>query len=298
MSPASGNPDLRRNGILIASAGVLVLSFDALLIRLAATSEWNVVFWRGWLMMLSITCVILASRRPVAWPQGMRRWCAAAAISVLYGFTATLFVYSVSHTHVANTVVILASAPLFAALFSWLLLRERIARRTLVAIAVAIAGVVFIFVDALGALRWRGDLAALVLAVTMGGALTLLRRFPELPRLPLIAASGAVAGLIALPLAQPLSLTPESYFWLAVMGLVQIPLATGLVMTATRHLPSPEVGLFLLIETVLGPLWVWLVIGEAVPRNTLLGGVLIIGTIALNSWLALRAVRRATRRAG
>ncbi|MGL1832230.1 DMT family transporter [Rhodocyclaceae bacterium SMB388] len=293
LAPQAGDAsEARRRGIGIASIGVLVLSFDALLIRLANASEWNVVFWRGWLMMLSIGVAILVTRQRIRLPATRLALAGAAAICMLYGLNSALFVYSISHTSTANTVVILASAPLFAALFSWLFLRERISTRTLFAIVMAITGVCVIFVGSLDAPRWRGDLAAVTIAVTMGASLTLLRRFPDMPRLPLIALSGAVAGMIAIPFAEPLSLAAASYGWLALMGLVQIPLATLMIMIAPRYLPSAEVGLFLLIETVLGPFWVWLVISEQVPDDTLLGGIIILAAIAMNSWLALREMRR------
>ncbi len=283
--------DQRLTGVAIASVGVLVLSFDALLVRLADTNEWNIVFWRGWLVMLATMAIMMITRSPISLPATRIAIFGAVGIMILYGFNSALFVYSISHTSTANTVVILASAPLFAALFSWLFLRERPRARTLWAILIAISGVCLILVGNLGAPRWRGDLAALTIAVTMGGSLTLLRCFPDLPRLPLVAGAGAVAGLIALPLAEPLSLSTTSYGWLALMGLVQIPLATWLIMIAPRYLPSAEVGLFLLIETVLGPVWVWLVVAESATLNTLIGGAIILGAIMANTWLGLREAR-------
>ena len=284
--------DQRRTGVAIAAAGVLVLSFDALFVRLANTGEWNIVFWRGWLVMLSMVAIMLATRSRISLPTTRAAMLGAAGIMVLYGFNSALFVYSISHTSTANTVVILASAPLFAALFSWLFLRERLRPRTLWAILLAIGGVCLIFFGSLDAPRWRGDLAALTIAVTMGGSLTLLRCFPDLPRRPLVAGAGAVAGLIALPLADPFSLTSTSYGWLGLMGLVQIPLATWLIMIAPRYLPSAEVGLFLLIETVLGPVWVWLVVAESATTNTIVGGAIILAAITANTWLGMREAQR------
>jgi drug/metabolite transporter (DMT)-like permease len=97
-----------------------------------------------------------------------------------------------------------------------------------------------------------------------------------------------VLAVLTWPLSSPLGLAPEQYGWLAVMGLVQMPIASVLVMMATRYLPSPEVSLFLLIETVLGPLWVLWVLNEAVPPLTLVGGSAILGAVAVHSWVSLR----------
>jgi drug/metabolite transporter (DMT)-like permease len=279
--------DDHAKGMLIAACGVLVLSFDALLIRLADSTAYNVTFWRGALTCLTtaLLCIVWRQR----WPSGPALWLAGIAIASLYGVNTWLFVFSISHTSTANTVVILASSPLFAALFSRLLLGERVLRRTLVAIGVSVLGVMVVFAGSDSAnSQGLGDIAALLLAASMGAMFTLLRRFQGLPRLPIIALAGAIAALISWPLATPLTLEPASYGWLALMGLIQIPLATILIMTAPRYLPSTEVSLFMLLETVLGPVWVWLALGETTSIHTLVGGTAILGAISVNTWLALR----------
>lgn len=277
-----------RQGILLAGVGVFVLSFDALLVRLAATSAENVAFWRGSFVCVSLL-VFLAIRGQLSqlrqyWAHGL----SAIGVTILYGVNSGLFVVSVSHTQVANAVVILSSSAFFAALFSWLLLREKLPLRTWLAIVVALTGVLIVFAGSLGQASGLGDAVALLLAVLMGLVLTLLRRLPDLPKIPVVAFSGVVTALLASLFAEPFSLSQASYGWLAIMGLFQMPVASVLLMKATRYLPSPEVSLFLLIETVLGPVWVWLILNEQVPAMTLVGGAAILGAITIHSWMALR----------
>jgi len=280
-----------RRGLLIALGAVLLISFDALLVRLAAADHWDIVFWRGWLICLTLGAWMLINRQCLALPMGRRaRWLIAAAVIMLSG-NVILFVLSVSHTAAANTVVILAAAPFFAALFSWIFLRERVALRTWVAIVAAMSGVFIVFSGALQGGTALGDGFAFLLAICVGGQLTILRNFPSLPRLPLICASGALAGLIAIPFAAPFSLDTQTYAVVAVMGIAQMPLATLMLTVATRYLPAPEVSLFLLLETVLAPIWVWWVLNEQVPALTFVGGGLIMVTVAIHAWLALREER-------
>jgi len=280
-------PDHAR-GLLIALGGVLLISFDALLVRLAAAPHWDIIFWRGWLICLTLLAWMLVSGHRLRLPPARRdRWLIISAVLMLSGNT-TLFVLSVSHTAAANTVVILAASPFFAALFSGLFLKEPVALRTWVAILVAVSGVFIVFGGGVGGGTGLGDFYALLLALFVGGQLTILRRFPTIPRLPLIAISGAVAGLMAFPFATPLSLTPQTYWVVGVMGIAQMPLAMVMMAVATRYLPSPEVSLCLLLETVLGPIWVWWVLAEAVPSLTLVGGGLILATVGTHAWLALR----------
>ena len=280
-----------RLGIQLAAIGVLVLSFDALLIRLANADPWDVTFWRGLLTALSMFAVVLISGRHRDFNVLRRYWKGMLLVATIYGVNATLFVLSVSHTSVSNTVVILSSSSFFAAFFSWLFLRERVRLRTWIAIVVSVAGVITVSAGSFGLDSWLGDILALLLALSMGLVLTLMRLYPELPRMPMVALSGLVVMVLAIPFSEPMELNAGSYLWLAIMGLVQIPLASVMIMSATRYLSSPEVSLFLVIETVFGPFWVWLVLSEKVPPMTLVGGTAILGAIIVHSWLSLRAGR-------
>ncbi|WP_308443949.1 DMT family transporter [Spiribacter halobius] len=281
-------PTDHARGMTIAFCGVLAISFDALLVRLADAGQWEVVFWRGWLIFAALAVVSVVRGEAVSLPASRRGRLAIAVAVLLMGGNTALFVLSVSNTAAANTVVILAAAPFFAALFSWLLLREAVRRRTWIAIVAAMTGVVVVCAGGLQVGTWLGDFYAVLLAICLGGALTLLRRYPGVGRIPVVCASGAVAGLLAWPFAEPLGLGLQSYAALGVMGLLQMPLAMVLMATATRYLPSPEVSLFLLLETVLGPVWVWLVLDEGIPLLTLYGGAVVLATVAIHSWLALR----------
>ena len=285
--PGAGLPTHVR-GLLIALAGVLLISFDALLVRLAVAPHWDIVFWRGWLIGLTLTAWMLLSGQRLHLPPKRRDRALLVATMVMLAFNTILFVLSVSHTAAANTVVILAASPFFAALFSWLFLREAVPLRTWIAIVAAVSGVLVVFGGGLRGGTALGDLYALALAVCVGAQLTILRRFPTVPRLPLIAISGAIAGIVAVPFAAPFELSAQSYLVVAVMGIAQMPLAMLLLAVATRYLPSPEVSLCLLLETVLAPVWVWWVLGEAVPALTFAGGVVILATVAVHAWLALR----------
>ena len=280
-------------GLLIALGAVLLISFDALMVRLADAPHWDVVFWRGWLIFLSLGVWMILSGQRLRLPTQRRgRWLIAASVVLLSGNT-TLFVLSVTYTAVANTVVILAASPFFAALFSRIFLHEAVPLRTWAAIAMSVIGVLVVFGGGLQGGSSLGDGLALLLAMTVGAQLTILRRFPAVPRLPLVCLSGAIAGAMAIPFADPFNLSMSSYWVIGIMGILQMPLATVLLTVATRYLPSPEVSLCLLIETILGPVWVWWILGEAVPSLTLVGGALILITVAVHASLALRAERYA-----
>lgn len=289
MLPENGHS----RGTSLAVIGVLVLSFDALLVRLAGTSAANVTFWRGVFIALSVTVALRLLRGRWPWIEVGRGGRLALVLVVLMGLMQALFVLAIMNTRAANVVVILAVAPLFAALFSGLFLREWIPRRTWVAILLSILGIGIVFGGAIGAGSWFGDSLALLGAVVVGINFTLLRRLPGVSRLALVACGGLVTCLVALPMGAPTPISAVSLGVLAVMGLVQMPLALVMMTEATRFLPSAEVTLFFTLEAIFGTFWVWAILGEEPPPATLVGGTLVVATLIMHSWIGIRRQRQA-----
>ncbi|WP_447927411.1 DMT family transporter [Vreelandella sp. EE27] len=285
-------PSAYQRGLVIVVLGVVCLSFDGLLIRLANTDGWTIVFWRGFLMLGVLALFCLSGKRLATLRDTPL---AALASSVLLGLISLLFVLAVMNANVANVVVILSSAPLFAAILSRVFLGERVALRTLIAIALCMAGMGLVFMGEGAQGMLLGNLYALAAAAAVGGNLTLLRRFPGLDRIALIAGGGLLSAALALPMAAPFALNAPQFGVLALMGLVQMPLATVLINSATRYLPSTEVALFYLVETALGTLWVWWLLGEEPTASTLAGGVVVITVLVLHSWIGLRRERQRLR---
>ncbi len=273
-------------GIFTVVTGVILISFDALLVRLAAVDGWNVSFWRGLFMVLAFlllsrfmtSCQIRSSDNRV-----LGIWLAA----FMMAGSSLCLVLAFTLTRVANAVVILSAAPLFAALISRIVLGERCSWRTWLAIIICIVGVFRVMSGSLGAGTLLGDGLAVVSALCIGAYFTVFRRYPEISRPAAIMRGGMLLCLLSLPFATPLSLPPASYGWLMIAGLVQMPVALLLITSATRFLPAAEVSLFLLLETCLAPIWVWLVLGEIPPSSTFSGGVLIITTLFLHTLLGM-----------
>lgn len=274
--------------MLIVGAGVLIMSFDALLVRLAETSIWNVAFWRGLFIALSLWSFQALRLRGRLGATIRAGGLPLLGIGVIMGCGSLSIVSSFTLTLAANTVVILSAAPLVAAVLSRVLLGERCRPRTWAAILTAMAGVWIVVSGSVGEGNLLGDVLAVAATIFMGTYLTLLRRYPDISRLLVVGLGGFCMALAAVWFAEPFSLPPGTYGVLALMGLVQMPSALALVTTGTRYLPSPEVGLFLLGETILSPIWVGIALGEVPGIPTLAGGILILLALAANACLALR----------
>ncbi len=276
-------------GLLITGAGVLLLTPDTLLVRLIAIDPWTMIFWRGALVMLGLLTTL-------AWADGrgaLGRFRADAgstlAVALIFSISSVLFILALDMTSVANTLIIIAASPLFAAIFGRIFLAESVPARTWAAIGATLGGIGVVVSGSLGGGTLPGDLAALGTAVCLAASLTLLRRTRARNVVPAMALGGLFSAMVAVPLAAPFAMDVTQAGLLVLLGLIILPVSFTLTMRGTRYLPAPEVGLILLLETVLGPLWVWLVLGEAANPRALLGGGIVIATLIVHSALAMRS---------
>lgn len=266
-----------QRGLFFTALGVLTLTPDALLVRLIETDSWTLLFWRGLLMTLGFSLFLRWKRVSPTRLRGPG-WLAAAFLAT----STTCFVFSLESTHAANTLVIIATSPLLAAIFSRLFLKESVPLVTWAAILLALTGVFWSLHDGFGRGSLRGELFAAVSAVCMASHFTTLRWWKSPDGPVSIWGAGLLTTVVALPLAHPLSVPADDLKWTVLLGLFVLPTAFGLMAVGPRYLPAPEVGLLLLGETVLGPIWVWLVLGETPGSSTLSGGAVVILTLALH----------------
>lgn len=281
-TPSGTGTSPRMRATALAVLAMLVLSPDGLLVRLVDAGEWQIVFWRGAFSFLALTLFLTLTRKG-GFVGGLRdSGLPGLACSALMAAGSVMFIASLTRTHVANTLLVLSIVPLFAALLGLVFLREAVPRRTWFAIAAAVAGMAIIFGGSLGGSALLGDVLAAGTALCMAGSLVIVRANPRVSMLPALAASGLVAAMIGAALGNPFAVSWSDVGLAATMGIVQQALAIGLFLAAARHLPPAESGLLALIETVLGPLWVWLVVGEIPGSPVLLGGAVVLAALAAN----------------
>jgi drug/metabolite transporter (DMT)-like permease len=203
--------------------------------------------------------------------------------SVMINASNLLFVSAMTHTSVANTLVFMASVPLWGAIFGLLFLGEKVKARTWLAIGLGMAGIAIIMSDSLslGGKNLLGDLSALGAALAFALNLVGLRRAGDRDMTASLMVGGFLTALICLPFLDRAAIAPQDWMILGVLGLVILPLALALYMAGARTAPAAEVGLLTLVETLLGPLWAWLVLREAPSLHALAGGGLILIAVTL-----------------
>jgi drug/metabolite transporter (DMT)-like permease len=290
-NPTVSDPKEHARGFALTLFGVLVLTPDTLLIRLIDIDPSTMNLWRGLLMSFSLTVCYIMVARGQAWAGIKALGFAGVSVALIYSINAITFVLAVDHTRVANVLIIIASTPLIAALLSIIFLKERVALPTWLAIAGAMAGVSIVVGDGVRAGTSLGDLLALVTAIALAVAFIIIRRNKHVNMVPATAVGALISALVAMPFAEPLQLEGARLGLLLLLGLVIMPLSFGLITLGPRTIPAPEVALLLLLETVLGPIWVWLVIDEKPSELTLVGGGVVITAVMLQSIWRLRRKR-------
>ena len=166
-----------------------------------------------------------------------------------------------------------------------MLLQEPIQLRTLLAITLVAIGIAAIASGSASSANnaLLGDLAAILGSFFLACGFSLVRRFPQISVLSAISCSGLMTALLVLPLASPLAITQDDFGYLLLMGLYVVPVGTALMYLGPRYIPAAEVGLLLLLESILGPIWVWLVFEKNPGVHTLVGGAIILSTLTLNT---------------
>ena len=280
-------------GLLITFTAVVILSPDALLVRLIHCDVWTLLFWRC-LLTGSMQALFLAVIYRRQFLQSFRNIGRIGLISAGIVTTGSFFfVNALRHTAAANALIILAATPLFSSLLSWLFLRDKIARRTWIAITICFGGILLIFSGSLRSGLLFGDLLALGATLMWASNLVVLRKGKAVNMVP----ANLLGNLMVVPItllagAQPLSVSPTDMTYLIILGGIVLPVSFTLITMGPRYLPAPEVSLILLTETILGPIWVWLAINEVPQTTTLIAGALIISTLALHTFMSLWATRQ------
>ncbi|MBY4894542.1 DMT family transporter [Rhodobacteraceae bacterium N5(2021)] len=274
-------------GLLLATLGAVVLTPDAMLMRLSGMDGVQMLGWRS-----SIMGVVLIAAWAVSRVGHWRRDLALVfsggglAIAVCQGVNGTLFTFGIVGAPVTMVLLGVATVPVFAALFSWALMGEATGRATWVTIGCVLAGIT---VAVLGKGEGVWDASALVgalyglgVAVCLALSFVLIRRFGDMPILPTVGLGALGAGAVGIVLVGPAQMLGDAVLWpILVTGAVVLPVSFFCLSLASRYTAAANVSLLLLLETVLGPLWVWLAIGEAPTPMMLGGGAIVVGSLAL-----------------
>lgn len=276
-------------GLLLTFIAIIILSPDALMVKLIECDLWTLLFWRSLLTSITMAFLLLLIYRR----RFVQCFYAVGWTGVLSALTITvgsvLFVAALKQTSAANALVILAATPVVSSLLGWLFLREKPPVRTQLAILTCFGGILLIFSGSLNSGLLVGDLLALAATFMWGANIVIIRSGRHVNMVP----ANLLGNLGVVPIAlflgsAPLAVNQTDATLLLLMGGFVLPVAFALITLGPRYLNAAEVSLILLLEPILGPLWVWLALEAAPSFRTLLAGVLIVGTLAVHTFCSRR----------
>jgi drug/metabolite transporter (DMT)-like permease len=255
------------------------------LIRLSGADIWTTLAARSLLNMAAAFLFWLLYRAITGQPMTLIGGRIGLIVGFFYALGTLSFVAALYHTTTANVAFILAFNPMFGALLAWIFLKQVPRAATLWTMAIMIAGVALIVSDGLSSGHLFGDAMALGSAFFIAIAITISTSTNrDLGFAPLI--STYIPALIGLAMISQSGWHMPNPGWLVFDGFLVNTIAFWCLATGPRFLPAPVVGMFYLLETVLAPIWVWLLFDERISTQSLFGGtILIVALVAHSIWM-------------
>lgn len=293
--------EVRLKGYAITVAGVLLFTPDALFIRLAGVEPFTYTTFRGLLVALVVAITLWLRTGHGPWRLILRMGRPGLWAALLNSLGGICFIFAFANTSVANVLVYVASQPVIASIMAWLIIREPVHRSTVLAMLGTLVGIGIVVNHSLGTPSLLGDGAALMAALLWSGWFVVLRTHKGIDLVPSLVASGVINAAISLLLllATGIGIAGFAAMDWAALGYTVfnctflIPFALALTTIGARYLPTADVTLLMLFEMVLGPLWVWAVLDEVPATSTLIGGLVILLSVAGHALFSLRRPRRA-----
>ena len=278
----------QQKGSLLAFVAVMFITPDSLFIRLSNIDTWGLVFYRGIIPFLTVFLGMLLIYKLNFFKIFINSGIHGLIYVITFSITNITFVVSIQNTNVANTLVMIATAPMLSAVLSAIFLKEPTDKKTLLSIIITFISVIYIFSDSFKLGNVYGDVLGFVTAIGLAIGAVTIRSAKSKNLVPAAVVGKLFVGTFALFFIESFVLENRDLIIVPLMCILCVAVPFVLVTIAPRFIPAAEVNLFFLLETIIGPIWVWLIIKEQPTTETLIGGIVIIITITIHSFLKLK----------
>ena len=278
----------QKKGSLMAFVAVIFITPDSLFIRLSNVETWSLVFYRGIIPFVLVFIGMLLIYRLKFFNLLRSNGYYGFAYVLTFSVTNIAFVVSIQNTNVANTLIMIATAPMLSAILGSFFLRENPDKKTWVAIFITFFAALYIFYDSIKLGNFFGDILGFVAAMGLAVGAVIIRSAKKLNLVPSAVVGKLIIALFAMLFVKDYSLNNNDIYIIPLMCVMCVAIPFVLVTIAPRFITAAEVNLFFLLETIIGPIWVWLIIKEQPTPETIVGGAIIVLTIATHSFLKLK----------
>ena len=282
------NLDNKKKGIFLALVGVLFITPDSLAVRKIEISSWELVFYRGFIPFVCLLILLLVLYKKNFVSKCLAIGYAGILNALLVACGNITFIASLENTNVANTLIMISLAPFMAAILGSIFLKEKPNQRTWITIFLCFIFVIFIFYDSYAGDKIIGDFFGLLTAILIGASAVVIRYAKKINFLPSLMLAKVFTMIFAIYFVDSLALSNSDFFIAIIMGVFFVFIPISLITLAPRYIPAHQVQIFFVLETVIGPIWVWFFINEQPSLKTIIGGLFIILIIFIYTLLEVR----------
>jgi len=278
----------QQKGSLLAFTAVVLITPDSLFVRLSHIDTWGMLFYRGAIpfvvVLLGLFMIYKMNFFKLLFSMGH----AGIAYAIIFSVTNVTFIISIQNTNVANTLIMIAMAPMLSAVLAALFLKENPDKKTWITIFITFMAVTYIFYDSIKLGNFFGDIFGFFTAAGLAIGAIVVRSAKDKNLVPSAVIGKLLVAIFALFFVENFELVETDIYIVPLMCILCVAIPFVLVTIAPRFITAAEVNLFFLLETILGPIWVWLVIKEQPSLETIQGGIVIIAAIAIHSYISLK----------
>ena len=278
----------QQKGSLFAFIGVMCITPDSLFIRLSNLDTWSLLFYRGAIPFVVVLFGLVLFYRSNFFSALFKIGYTGIFYIISFSLCNITFIISIQNTNVANTLIMVAMAPMLSAILAAIFLKEKTKTETWIAIFITFFSVMFIFYDSIKIGNIIGDIFGFITALGLAINANLARFAKDRDLVPSAVIGKLVVAIFAFFFVDNFDLIDSDVIIIPLMCIMCVAIPFVLVTIAPRYISAPEVNLFFLLEVILGPIWVWLIVHEQPSIQTIIGGVVIIITIAFHSFTALK----------
>ena len=278
----------QQKGSLLAFVAVMFITPDSLFIRLSSVDTWGLVFYRGIIPFFTVLVGMLTIYKLNFFKMLFTSGYHGLIYVITFSITNITFVVSIQNTNVANTLVMIAMAPMLSAILGAFFLKEMPDSKTWVAIGITFMAAIYIFYDSIQLGSIYGDILGFITALGLAVGAVTIRSAKKKNLVPAAVVGKLLVAIFAMFFIESYTLVEKDLFIVPLMCVMCVAIPFVLVTIAPRFIPAEEVNLFFLLETIIGPFWVWMVIKEQPSIETIQGGTVIILTLTIHSFIKLR----------
>jgi len=278
----------QKKGSLLAFIAVMLITPDSIFIRLSNIETWGMLFYRGAIPFVVVLIGLIFFYKNNLLKALIGIGYPGIFYVISFSICNITFIISIQNTNVANTLVMIAMAPMLSAILGSIFLKEVPDSKTWIAIIITLIAVYYIFHDSIEMGNFYGDLFGLITAFGLAGNAVIARFAKNRDLVPSAVIGKLCVAIFAFFFVDTFSLVGTDLIFVPLMCVMCVAIPFVLVTIAPRFIPAEEVNLFFLLETIIGPFWVWLIINEQPSIETIQGGSIILLTIAIHSFLKLK----------